>query len=510
MQQSIAIANRRRRNAAAIHNKIMRRSVIIPFCGLLAMLFWNTYHVHHDVASSDSLEDAAISPVLVENQKPTKKKNREGSKPNSSKVLTTTHTKSLKKKHFYPRIINFDGSSTSFTLISKTTRSIHIDEHTLRTWRYIQDDDNYNIPNNDDDDVIMQKNTKECQPMSTWYNLSYPTCNIIHEIDIPTKTYSNTFHYLASGGSNDVFKVLYEHQDNNSIHTTSSEGEEYVLKKLSPKSKHRLSLSNEKDYTIHNFDIVRKDALITERLTKSKYVLPLYSYCGFVTTLPYERKGTFVYILKSHRGNDNDTNNGGGWKSMSSNQRLKYAIDAANGLADVHDIGVVHADLTIKQYLVQNDDNTDTLQLNDFNRAIMLQRNTTLSSSLTTKNNQRRTSDACTFVMTHNYGTTRAPEEYKHHPQTISVDVWSLGSIIHHILTGNKVWRELKKNKAQQSVIDGKLPRISSVIMNSTDPVDVLLMKARDMCYVYDPWKRASARQIATFLHEGWKELLAD
>ena len=130
--------------------------------------------------------------------------------------------------------------------------------------------------------------------------------------------------------------------------------------------------------------------------------------------------------------------------------------------------------------------------------------------STNTKNNQRRTiSNACTFVMTHNYGTTRAPEEYKHHPQTISVDVWSLGSIIHHILTGNKVWKELKKNKAQQSVIDGKLPRISSVILNSTNPVDVLLTKARDMCYVYDPRERASARQVATFLHEGWKELSA-
>ena len=516
MMQQAATANRRKRRYTytSTQHIRMKRTVSIPFilCGLLAMLFWNAYHVHRDIsiASEMNEEDVAISPVLIENQKPTKmmkEKHRKGSKPNNSKVSSVTHTETLKSaaaKHFYPQIINFDGSSTSFTVLSKTTRSINIDEHTLRTWRYIKDDENYNHPT-DDDDVIMQQNTKECQPMSSWYNLSYPTCNIIHEIDIPTQTYSNTFHYLASGGSNDVFKVTHEHH--NMLHDASSKGEEFVLKKLSPKSKHRLSLSNEKDYTIHNFDIVKKDALITEQLTKSKYILPLYSYCGFVTTLPYERKGTFEYNLKSsHRGNDDI--NGGGWKSMTSNQRLKYALDAANGLADVHDIGVVHADLTIKQYLVQND---DILQLNDFNRAIMLQRNTTIASSSTnkTKNNQRRTTDACTFIMTHNYGTTRAPEEYKHHPQTISVDVWSLGSIIHHILTGNKVWKELKKNKAQQSVIDGKLPRISSVILNSTDPVDVLLMKARDMCYVYDPKKRASARQVANFLHEGWKKLSA-
>ena len=86
------------------------------------------------------------------------------------------------------------------------------------------------------------------------------------------------------------------------------------------------------------------------------------------------------------------------------------------------------------------------------------------------------------------------------------MDVWSLGSIIYHLLTGKKVWSEYSKNKAQESVIMGKLPKISKSIQNSTDPVDILLKKAMDMCYIYEPSQRATARKVATFLDNGWKE----
>jgi len=189
--------------------------------------------------------------------------------------------------------------------------------------------------------------------------------------------------------------------------------------------------------------------------------------------------------------------------------KLKYAIDAARGLADLHDVGVVHADLTIRQYLVYDDNDNDSsggkrLQLGDFNQGIILQMNTTSSSSNSSMN--KPTTTACTFTMTNNYGTTRAPEEYKHELQTKAVDIWSLGSILHHILTGQKVWSEYNKNKAQNAVMDGKLPRVSQAILKSTDPIDELLLKARDMCYVYDPGGRANAREVVLLLETGLKQ----
>ena len=176
-------------------------------------------------------------------------------------------------------------------------------------------------------------------------------------------------------------------------------------------------------------------------------------------------------------------------------------------------MGVVHADLTIRQYLVYDDDDNDSsgrkrLQLGDFNQGIILQMNTTTSSSSNSNSSSmnKLATTACTFKMTNNYGTTRAPEEYKHEYQTKAVDIWSLGSILHHILTGQKVWSEYNKNKAQNAVMDGKLPRVSQAILKSTDPIDELLLKARDMCYVYDPGGRANAREVVLLLETGLKQ----
>ena len=381
---------------------------------------------------------------------------------------TNVNHKIRSSRRYFPRIINIDGGKhlQSYTI----GRGIRIDRHTLRAWKHIEDDKNYATDE-------QEETSSECMPMSSWYNYSYPNCNILHELDIPFNAYMDKYYYIASGGSNDVFRM--KGVDN--IKT------DLVLKLLSPKKKHQVGLPSSGDYNEHNYHVVRKDAVISERLTNSQYVLPIHGYCGFAVIVPYANGGTLAAALATHRSQENT-----GWKNMSSTSRLKYARDAAKGLADAHDVGVVHADLTTKQYLVQN----GTLQLGDFNQGILLQKNT----SALDKN------QTCTFKMTKNYGTTRAPEEYKHEPQTSAVDVWSLGSIIYHLLTGKKVWSEYSKNKAQESVIMGKLPKISKSIQNSTDPVDILLKKAMDMCYIYEPSQRATARKVATFLDNGWKE----
>jgi len=173
---------------------------------------------------------------------------------------------------------------------------------------------------------------------------------------------------------------------------------------------------------------------------------------------------------------------------------LRYAADAAKGLADMHSINVVHADLTIKQYLVVE----GRVSLADFNLGVFLKRNSTDPSR------------ACTFKLPFHYGVVRAPEEYRNkgnitEPLTKAIDVFSLGSILYNLLTGNKVWSGMKKGRAQESVANGIRPRISSSIVNSTDPVDQILMRAIDMCYVYDPKERPTAREVADFLHRGWR-----
>jgi len=171
-------------------------------------------------------------------------------------------------------------------------------------------------------------------------------------------------------------------------------------------------------------------------------------------------------------------------------------VDAAKGLAAIHgdDIpSIVHGDLTSKQYMFVN----GMLQLGDFNQAILIKRNSTSPDT------------ACTFHrIDPDYGVFRSPEEYSHKPQTTAVDVWALGSIIYHALTGKQVWKDqYKKRDAEKAMIRGELPLIDDVIVNSSDPVDQALLKAFYMCYTYDPQKRPSAKEVASYLEERWLEL---
>ena len=56
-------------------------------------------------------------------------------------------------------------------------------------------------------------------------------------------------------------------------------------------------------------------------------------------------------------------------------------------------------------------------------------------------------------------------------------------------------------------MIRGELPLIDDSIRNSNDLVDQALLRAFTMCYVYDPHKRPSAKDIARYLEDRWLAL---
>lgn len=105
----------------------------------------------------------------------------------------------------------------------------------------------------------------------------------------------------------------------------------------------------------------------------------------------------------------------------------------------------------------------------------------------------------------------RSPEEYAHVEQTAATDVYALGSLFYYILTGKRAWQSYtdkkERKKAQGWIVDGKKPHISSKLLNSRDPIDKALLKAYEMSTVYDPEKRATARQVSDFLNKVWEEL---
>ena len=233
--------------------------------------------------------------------------------------------------------------------------TILVSKQVLREWQRIEDDESYVFTYEKENPM-----PDICIPNASLENHSYPNCNMIHELDMPAKTLTGELHYVASGGSNDVFRVF------------NTDDQDLVLKKFSPGRRHHAGIPHTKEYFNFHYDIVRRDALVMERLTKSPHVLSLHGHCGFAVAVPWADGGTFGNALEQINS-EGDTS----WHNMSSAERMKYALDAAKGLADVHDIDVVHGDLTVNQYLVGN----GTLQLGDFNRGILLRKNSTDSNN---------------------------------------------------------------------------------------------------------------------------------
>jgi len=344
-------------------------------------------------------------------------------------------------------------------------REIDVDEHSLTQHSYIAKDFNYKQVN-----FRSREFDEECVAMGSWQESSFPNCNQIHEMGLLDKVTTDEFHYVASGGWNDVFKVL---------DTSLGLDPALAMKILSPKRGIQGGLADK--YKLRNFERVRQDAVILERLSSSKHVMDINGYCGAVIVGTFADGGTLEKLLL---------------KRNSSKDKLKLMVDAAKGLADIQgDVipSIVHGDLTSKQYMFVN----GTLQLGDFNQAILIKRNTTSPDK------------ACKFHrIDPDYGVFRSPEEYSHLPQTAAVDVWALGSIIYHALTGKKVWKsEFNKKDAEKAMIRGELPVIDDAIANSSDPVDQALLNAFYMCYTYNPQERPSAKEVARYLEDRWFEL---
>jgi hypothetical protein len=138
-----------------------------------------------------------------------------------------------------------------------------------------------------------------CVPMASWQTLSFPSCNLFHEIDLTHVP--NNFHSTTSSSSSsfvlnatttatsssihnhhynqDALYILgqgwfritwqydsYRRNDNSNIWTMES----VVLKTL------RL----DRDFSAEFYELHRRDALAMERLTFSPYVMNVHGYCG--------------------------------------------------------------------------------------------------------------------------------------------------------------------------------------------------------------------------------------
>lgn len=105
----------------------------------------------------------------------------------------------------------------------------------------------------------------------------------------------------------------------------------------------------------------------------------------------------------------------------------------------------------------------------------------------------------------------RSPEEYAHVEQTAATDVYALGSLFYYLLTGERAWEgysdKKERKKTQGWIVGGKKPHISSKFYRSEDPIDKALLQAYDMSTVFDPKKRATAKEVADYLNRIMEKL---
>ena len=309
-----------------------------------------------------------------------------------------------------------------------------------------------------------------CEPMYEWQMAAYPTCNAFHEIRM------DKLKVLNSGGSRTAFEMRIVLED-------GSIGK-FVYKMV----------KYSKEFDQRKIDEQRKDSLIMERTTSSKFIPNVYGYCSLAVTMDLMPEGNMHQYIKAARLD-------AGGSALSPVDRLRLAIHIAASVADLHTIddtalpSVFHNDLCCHQYLFQN----GIFKLNDFNYARPIYVN-------------KRTKEQCTrkkFNMA--MWKARSLEEYRYYAGDVSytgvkpdkIDVWMMGNLIYYILTDLYTFEKptnLSWKAAGRELLAGRRSSLPAYIVNSDDPSYAAITKALDMCWTQGWEKRPSARHISEYL----------
>ena len=121
-------------------------------------------------------------------------------------------------------------------------------------------------------DEVDWEEKEDCQLEYEWQRTSRPNCNSIHEFDMTTPTQETQgakYKYLTHGFYRDVLSAY------------DQVGEPFVFKPM--RRKHRFSF--------RNFDRMRRDAVVMDRLTAHTYILNIYGFCGTSALFEYADGG---------------------------------------------------------------------------------------------------------------------------------------------------------------------------------------------------------------------------
>lgn len=207
-------------------------------------------------------------------------------------------------------------------------------------------------------------------------------------------------------------------------------------------------------YRFEDFEFMRMDAIVSEKLTYSPRIVDIYGFCALgMINEAMQLGGLEKVAIPNRHGRlgrelpavaELDVRN-----KLSPAQKLKYSLDMAEAVLVLHGYSdgiIVHDDIQLSQFLLSED---GTLKLNDFNRAEMMFWNEKDKEYCRYRNNPghgdvsslRVESAHASIDLTHRIPLSlqwRAPEEFFDKPLDEKIDIWSLGNNMFALLTGCK------------------------------------------------------------------------
>ena len=402
--------------------------------------------------------------------------------------MTTTTTATTTNQHqilrVFPRTIEWNDTSSwdvSTTISSKIQSLLQQEQQSKNESK--QQEQQYRFldtyePHTEKDDYkdlkkyLVQQFTDDyqnhCVDMKEWQSQSFPTCNSIHEIGLIDPININVYKH---GG----WRQTYRHQDIRGI----------VLKML--------NLDVDYEYPFHQreYEIHRVDALISQHLTSSPYILDIYGYCG-MSALYEEATRTVKYAAREDVKLDEAT-------------KVRWAYEIAKGISDIHSIDyslgnnatIVHFDLKPDNILITKDGKA---KISDFNDSRLRKWNKTSGEPCPLYNNP--------YPLYWGNGFKPVEVAARGYPRLDEkADVFGLGALLFMVLTGKGPYSGQEKDELSKVMASGMLPEFpkqydTTKTKDLSDEV-LAIIRAIQLAMKLDPKERPTSTEVVGMLKPG-------
>lgn len=338
-----------------------------------------------------------------------------------------------------------------------------------------------------DDDEVRTSGSEEwylkgCR-MTATHRQHNPTCNKMHEQDVPSFLIQEWSNYLGSGAFRDAFFIPASIvQDSESGNVTGA-----VFKSM---------LLSDEDYDFNlrsHIEMSRIDALVMDLLSASPRVTNIYGYCGQGSITEYCPTQVEKVILKREYDDgkflpgeeDEPTTR----NDLTVVEKLQFALDFARPLAEMHGLkegAFIHVDIKPDQYLRGYD---GIVKLIDYNRAEPLLYN-------------EETGKHCSQNEGGAYTVYRAPEEMKYgQPQDDKADVFNYASLIYTVLTGLWVHSGFDESQVRKDLTAGIKPFYDKRWAYKSLG-EAAILRVIDEGWNFDPEERPTMFEIIDILEE--------